>query len=59
MAQNVRMGFMVTAVPSKSFGKGLNHLDVMVLLLALLFLDWGVKFVSLLEIPAPAMTREN
>lgn len=58
VARNVHIGFVATGIPSKSFGKGLDRIDVVVLHSALLFLGWGVKFVNLLGIPAPAMNRE-
>ena len=43
----------------RNFVKGIDCVGVLLLRLALLFLGWGVTFVSLLGIPAPAMNREN
>lgn len=58
-AGNARISFVVTGSPRERFGEGLGCIDVLVLQLALLFLDYGVKFRSLLGIPGQARTREN
>lgn len=52
-AGNAHISFVVTGSPRERFGEGLGCIDVLVLQLALLFLDFGVKFRSLLWDPRP------